>query len=150
MGSLVELIPLENGSVEPFLVGQAARGPSFHFNHRQVELPKGKAALLAPGLPTAQRRAFLWPRSPKKQVMGVDHRRGQATQKKGRLAICCVSIQGSFFLENLQKPGENSWCSKRTMVKENGEPTPRMLGPQQSVWCSPSFPLKTIPKSTLK
>ena len=37
------------------------------------------------------------------------------------------SFQGSFFLENLQKPRENGCFVKRTMVEKNGESTPRKL-----------------------
>ena len=36
------------------------------------------------------------------------------------------SFQGSFLLENHQKPWRNSWCLKRTMAEKNGESTPRI------------------------
>ena len=37
------------------------------------------------------------------------------------------SFQGSFFLESLQKPRENGCFLKITMVKKNGESTPRVV-----------------------
>ena len=48
-----------------------------------------------------------------------------------RLFVFSISIfiQGSFFLENLRKPRGNVWFLKRTMVKNNGESTPRMMVP---------------------